>query len=136
MHRNRTRAGSAGILLALPLLLGGCTENVRESCSGANHENSCTASLKRSDGQWSTDLEGGSWDSTIVINGTFTIESGSGTLVLKGSDTSQSYELSADEPVVVTDLTLELIDGSGVDDDPSATLKMLADPTLEGFSAD
>lgn len=136
MNRMRTRAAWIGVLLSMTLLLGGCTKHVSERCSGSNNNNSCSASFKESDGKWTTDLEGGAGHSTIVINGTFSIESGSGTLTLWGSDMSMEYDLVPGEPVVVEDLTLELIEVSGSGNETRAILETNTDEALEGFSAE
>lgn len=134
MDRNRTRAGVACLLLSVTLLLGGCTERVSERCSGSNHEMACTATFKKSDGKWSTALEGGHDHSTIVINGTFSIEGGSGTLTLWGSDMSMEYQLSPEELVVVEDLELELM--TSPKNETRATLETVSEQPLEGFSAE
>ena len=136
MIGNRQRAGIACILLTATLLLGGCNKFVSEKCSGSDHESTCTASVGESDGQWSTELEGGTHHTTIVISGTFTIESGSGTLTLKGEDESMEYELSPDEPVVVEDLTLTLMEKNGTNGETRAILETNAEDPIEGFSAE
>lgn len=136
MDRKRQRAGIACVLLASTLLLGGCNKFVSESCSGARYESTCTATVGESDGQWSTDLEGGDRHTTIVISGTFTIESGSGTLTLYGEDGSMEYPLSPDEPVVVEDLTLTLIEENGSGNETHAVLQTNAEEPIEDFSAE
>lgn len=136
MDRNRKRAGIACILLSATLLLGGCNKFVSEKCSGSGYESTCTATVGSSDGQWSTDLEGGDYHTTIVISGTFTIESGSGSLTLYGEDEGMEYELRPGEPVVVEDLTLELIERPGSSNETYAVLQTNADEPIEDFSAE
>ena len=135
MDRNRNRAAGVALLLTAALLLSGCTKNVSERCSGRNYESTCTVTFGESDGKWSTSLDGGTGHSTIVINGTFTIESGSGTLALRGAESGMEYTLSPEQPVVVEDLRLELIEGAG-GSDSRAVLETTTDGTIEGFSAE
>lgn len=132
--RNRTRAGVACLLLSVTQMLGGCTERVSERCSGSHNEMACTATFKKSDGKWSTTLDGGHDHTAIVISGTFSIEGGSGTLTLWGSDKSMEYQLSAEEPVVVEDLSLGLISSSK--GETHAVLETVSEEPLEGFSAE
>lgn len=136
MNGNRTRAGVACLLLSVTLLLGGCTERSHERCGGSNYEMSCTASFKKSDGQWRTALDGGHDHTTIVINGTFSVEGGSGTLTLWGSDMSMEYDLIPGEPIVVEDLELGLM--TSAKNETRASLETVADAEnpLEGFSAE
>lgn len=132
MRGTLTRGGAAVLLLG-SLVLSGCTEHVKERCSGSGGEMSCTITYKTSDGQWGTDLEGKRYDSTLTLNGTFTVESGSGTLRIQGDDETYEYPLSAEEPVVIEDLTLTMIRRG--DDETLVGLATLADPQLDGFSA-
>ncbi|MGO1599405.1 MAG: hypothetical protein ACTHX0_07185 [Brachybacterium sp.] len=138
MERNRARAGIACLLLTSTFLLGGCTKFVKESCSGSDHTQECTASFGESDGKWSTEREANHWHSTVEISGTFTIESGSGTLTLLGEDTSETYELSPEEPVVIEDLTLPLKAPYSNDgeNDPFFILRTETDSTITDFAAD
>ena len=137
MDRNRKRAGIACLLLTSTLLLGGCNKFVSESCSGSNHEMSCSASVGESDGQWSTELEGGEGHSTIVISGTFSIAAGSGTLTLYGDDDEgMEYELRPGEPVVVENLTLPLIQRPGSENETYAMLRTDSIEPIEDFSAE
>lgn len=137
MSTTRTRLGWAGVAAALVLTMTGCTEGVRERCSGADHEMSCTVTYKKSDSQWSTDLEGDRTHSTAVINGTFTVDSGSGTLILEGADETVEHPISAEEPVEITDLTLAMTSKRDGDERISAVvLRTTTDDVIEGFSAE
>ena len=137
MDRHRKRAGIACVLLASTLLLGGCNKFVSEKCSGSDYESTCTASVGASDGQWSTDLEGGGGHTAIVISGTFTIESGSGTLTFYGADDQgMEYELRPGEPVVVEDLALPLLERQGNSNETYAVLQTTAEEPIEDFSAE
>ena len=137
MDRNRKRAGIACLLLVSTLMLGGCNKFVSEKCSGSDHEMTCSASVGESNGQWSTELEGGEGHSTITISGTFTIAAGSGTLTLYGDgDEGMEYELRPGEPVVVEDLTLPLIQRSGPEDETYAMLRTDSTEPIEDFSAE
>ena len=105
--------------------------------NGSDYESTCTASVGASDGQWSTDLEGGGGHRTIVISGTFTIESGSGTLTLHGADDQgMEYELRPGEPVVVEDLALPLLERQGNSNETYTVLQTNAEEPIEGFSAE
>lgn len=121
------------MLLLGSLLLSGCTEHVRESCSGSGGEVSCTVSYKTSDGRWDTELDADEYSTEMTISGTFTIESGSGTLILEGDDASQEYPISAEEPVVVEDLTLPVVE---FDHETWVNLRVIADPQIDGFSGE
>ena len=136
MHRNRKRAGIACLLLVSTLMLGGCNKFVSEKCSGSDHEMTCSASVGESDGQWSTELEGGEGHSTIVISGTFSIAAGSGTLTLYGDDEGMEYELRPGEPVVVENLTLPLIQRPGSENETYAMLRTDSIEPIEDFSAE
>ena len=149
MSTTRTRLGWAGVAAALALTMTGCTAGVRERCSGAiprrerlaqrvaDHEMSCTVTYKKSDSQWSTDLEGDRTHSTAVINGTFTVDSGSGTLILEGADETVEHPISAEEPVEITDLTLAMTSKRDGDERISAVvLRTTTDDVIEGFSAE
>lgn len=133
MRGTFTRGGAAVLLLG-SLVLSGCTERVKERCSGSGGEMSCTITYETSDGQWSTDLEGKRYENTLTLNGTFTVESGSGTLRIQGDDETYEYPLSAEEPVVIEDLTLTMIRRGS--DETLVGLATLADPQLDGFSAE
>lgn len=122
------------MLLLGSLVLSGCTEHVKERCGGSGGEITCTITYKTSDGQWGTDLEGKRYDSTLTLNGTFTVESGSGTLRVEGADETYEYPISAEEPVVIEDLTLTMIHRGS--DETLVGLTTLADPQLDGFSAE
>ena len=138
MERNRTRAGVVCLLLSVTLMLGGCTKFVKESCSGSDSTQECTATFGESDGKWSTEREANHWHSTVEISGTFTIESGSGTLTLVGEDTSETYELSPEEPVVIEGLTMPLKEPytNEGENDPFFILRTETDSTITDFSAD
>ena len=125
-------AGAAALLLG-SLVLGGCTERVSERCSGSDGEYSCTLSYATSDGQWSTELDGSSTSTEAVLSGTITVESGSGTVYVAGADSSYEYPVSAEEPVVIEDLSLAMIEE---DSDTWIYLKVTADPQIAGFSAE
>lgn len=131
MGATRTHTGIITLLLGA-LLLSSCTEHVKEHCSGKDGTTSCTVTFETSDGQWSTQLEGDDWDESARFSGTFTIESGSGTLLIEGADSSQEYPLSPEEPVVVEDLPLAL---KRDDEDTWIYLKVTSDPQIDGFSA-
>lgn len=131
MGATRTRTGIITLLLGT-LLLSSCTEHVKEHCSGKDGTTTCTVTFETSDGQWSTQLEGDDWDESARFSGTFTIESGSGTLLIEGADSSQEYPLTPEEPVVVEDLPLAL---KRDDDDTWIYLKVTSDPQIDGFSA-
>ena len=125
-------AGTAAVLFAA-LALTGCTEMVSERCRGSDSEHSCTVSYKRSDGKWSTKLDSNVTHTTATVNGTFTIDSGSGTLLIRGADGEFEYPLSPEEPVVVDGIELELQGRTG---ESWLYLEVVADPEIEGFSAE
>lgn len=131
MGATRTHTGIITLLLGT-LLLSNCTEHVKEHCSGKDGTTSCTVTFETSDGQWSTQLEGDDWDENARFSGTFTIESGSGTLLIEGADSSQEYPLTPEEPVAVEDLPLAL---KRDDEDTWIYLKVTSDPRIDGFSA-
>ncbi|MEE1649929.1 hypothetical protein V1260_03925 [Brachybacterium sp. J144] len=132
MWGNIRRGGAIGLLI-ISLALTGCTERVSERCSGRGGEHSCTVTYKSSDGKWYTTLDSNRTHSQAVVSGTFTIESGSGTLLLEGADYWHEYELSPEEPVVIEDLPLELKgDGKGT----WIYLEIVADPQIEGLTAE
>lgn len=109
---------------------------LKERCGGSNNEMTCSVSYKKSDETWRGSLDGGSGHRTIVINGTFTIESGSGTLNIRGADGGMEYPLSPEQPVVVENLTLELYERAGQGNDTLAVMETAPDGTIEGFSAE
>ena len=69
----------------------------------------------------------------MTISGTFTVESGSGTLILEGDDASQEFPITSEEPVVVEGLTLPVIER---DDETWVNLRVIADPQIDGFSGE
>lgn len=109
MSTNRTHLGWIGAFAMLTLSLSGCTKGVNESCSGADFESTCTVTYEKSEGQWSTDLDGERTHSRLVLDGTFSVDSGSGTLVVEAGDRTVEYPISAEEPVEIVDLDVELI---------------------------
>ncbi|MGY5766581.1 hypothetical protein ACXET9_15445 [Brachybacterium sp. DNPG3] len=131
--RGTTTHRLAAALLLGSLVLSGCTERVSERCSGSNGEHSCTFTYKTSDGQWSTRLEGGSTSTEAVIDGTITVESGSGTVLLGGADESFEYPISADEPVVIEDLALAM---NGKRSESWIYFEVTADPQIDGLTAE
>ena len=132
MRGTVTRGGAAMLLLG-SLVLTGCTEHVKKRCSGSGGEVSCTVSYKTSDGRWDTELDADEYSDEMTISGTFTVESGSGTLILEGDDASQEFPISAEEPVVVEGLTLPVIER---DDETWVNLRVIADPQIDGFSGE
>lgn len=137
LSRRSRRLAVPALLAVTALVLGGCTKGVSERCSGRMSENTCSVAFDSSDGTWRTSLEGGELQTEVTINGTFTIESGSGTLTFWGPEESMQYELSAEHPVEVVDLTMTMYRSEEGDrGDTSVTLETVAEGTLDGFSGE
>ena len=133
----RGRRAAAALLLIGTLLLSGCTEKVSQRCSGSDFTVTCTVTYEKSEGQWSTDLEGERRHTEVTISGTFTVTSGSGTLEIEHADGVEEFPLSADEPVEISDLTLPLIEPRDADDeDTRVVLYTRTDGTFDRFSAE